>query len=153
MQQKLNDVSQRPLDETILIQYQNALMQQSLRDRNIEEKVDKLQQHLTAQDERIDYRMGMLEGKVSEVEQAEACISEHSKDDTYAITKDVKQCCEILERYNALVIFAKAGGSKSKTSLQIAMMYQEKMYTPMLFLNDEVVKKREDLSILMIKIL
>lgn len=37
MQQKLNDVSQRPLDETVLIQYQNALMQQSLRDRSIEE--------------------------------------------------------------------------------------------------------------------
>lgn len=35
--QKLNDASQRPLDETILIQYQTTLMQQSERDKEIEE--------------------------------------------------------------------------------------------------------------------
>ncbi|CAC5370499.1 unnamed protein product [Mytilus coruscus] len=41
MQQKLNDASQRPLDETILMQYQNALMQQSFYDRNIDENTER----------------------------------------------------------------------------------------------------------------
>ncbi|CAG2252351.1 unnamed protein product [Mytilus edulis] len=107
MQQKLHDTYQRPLDETILMQYTNTLTQQSLNDRDIEEKVDKLQQHLIAQDERLDCRMGRIEGKVSEVAQTEARLLEHSNDDTYGITKDVKVCFEILDKHNMLVIFAK----------------------------------------------
>ncbi|CAG2217829.1 unnamed protein product [Mytilus edulis] len=133
MRQKLLDASQRPLDETILLQYQNALIQQSLNGRNIEEKVDKLQQHLIAQDERLDYRMGKIEGKVREVAQTEARLLEHSKEETYILAEDVNACCEILGKHNILVMFAKAGGGKSKTSLQIAIRYQNELYTPMLF--------------------
>ncbi|VDI17071.1 Hypothetical predicted protein [Mytilus galloprovincialis] len=73
----------------------------------------------------------------------DACILEHSKDDTYVITKDVKKCCDILDKHKILVIIAKAGGGKSKTSIQIAMMYKEQTYTPMLFLNNEITRKRE----------
>lgn len=73
----------------------------------------------------------------------EALLLTHSKDDTYIVTEDVKTCCDILEKYKALIIIAKAGGGKSKTSLQIVKMYQEKLYTPMVFVNDEILRNRD----------
>lgn len=72
-----------------------------------------------------------------------ALLSEHSDDDTYVITEDIRMCCKILEQYNTLVIFAKAGGGKSKASLQTAMIYKKKMYTPMLFVNNEITTHRD----------
>lgn len=75
--------------------------------------------------------------------QTDARLLEHSKDDTYVITEDVELCCDILDKYKTLVIIAKAGGGKTTTSLQIATMYLEKMCKPMLFVNDEVVRKRD----------
>ncbi|CAC5407376.1 unnamed protein product [Mytilus coruscus] len=103
MRQKLNDASERPMDETILQQYQNTLIQQMLCEKNIEEKLDDLQQQLTVQDEKLHCRMDTIDGKVNEL----------------------------------------AGGGKSKTSLQIAMIYQDKSYKPMLFVNDEITRNRD----------
>ncbi|CAC5373562.1 unnamed protein product [Mytilus coruscus] len=107
------------------------------------QKLDDLQQQLIVQDEKLHCRMDTIDEKVNEVAQTEARLLEHSRDDTYVITEDVKMCCKILEKYKILVMFAKAGGGKSKTSLQIAMIYQEKMYTPMLFVNDEITTNRD----------
>lgn len=71
---------------------------------------------------------------------------EHSKDETYILTEhseDVNVGCEILRKHNILVMFAKAGSEKSKTSLQIAIRYQDELYTPMLFVNTEITKTRD----------
>ncbi|XP_071146621.1 uncharacterized protein [Mytilus edulis] len=151
MRQKLNDASQRPLDGTILKKYQITLLEQSLHENHIEEKIDDLQQQLVVQDAKLNCRIDTIEGKVNEVgyrktniiAQTKARLLEHSKDVTYAITEDVKICYEILEKYKILVMFAKAGGGKSKTSLQIAMKYQEYMFTPMIFVNDEITQNRD----------
>ncbi|CAG2252349.1 unnamed protein product [Mytilus edulis] len=143
MRQKLNDASQRPLDESILLQYQNKLIEQSEYVNNIEEKFDEVKQQLIIHDERLHCRMDTMERKVGEIAHTEALLLEHTKDDTYIVTEDVKTCCDILEKYKALIIIAKAGGGKSKTSLQIVKMYQEKLYTPMVFVNDEILRNRD----------
>ncbi|VDH97319.1 Hypothetical predicted protein [Mytilus galloprovincialis] len=151
MRQKLNDASQRPMDETILKKYQNALLEQISHENHIEEKLDDLKQQLIGQDEKLHHRMDTIEGKVNEVgyrttnikAHTKALLSEHSDDDTYVITEDIRLCCKILEQYNTLVIFAKAGGGKSKASLQTAMIYKQKMYTPMLFVNNEITTHRD----------
>ncbi|VDI58373.1 Hypothetical predicted protein [Mytilus galloprovincialis] len=143
MRQKLNDAAQRPLDEAILLQYQNTLIEQGSYEKKIEEKVDELLQQSILKDKRLHCRMDTIEGKVGEVAHTEARLSEHSKDDTYVKTEDVELCYDILDKYKTLVIIAKTGGGKTKTSLQIASMYQKQNYMPMLFVNDEILKNRD----------
>ncbi|XP_071146076.1 uncharacterized protein [Mytilus edulis] len=151
MRQKLIDVSQRSLDDTILKQFHISLLQQIGFEKNIEEKIDELQQQLTLQDKRLHCRMDTMDGKVSEVGQrkrniiahTEACLLEHSKDDTYVVPENIKILCDILEKYKTLIIIAKAGGGKSKTCLQIATMYQYQSHTSMVFVNDEILRNRD----------
>ncbi|CAG2217830.1 unnamed protein product [Mytilus edulis] len=143
MRQKLNDAAQRPLDEAILLQYQNTLIEQGSYEKKIEEKVDELLQQSILKDKRLHCRMDTIEGKVGEIAQTEARLSEHSKDDTYVQTEDVELCRDILNKYKTLVIIAKTGGGKTKTSLQIASLYQKQNYTPMLFVNDEILRNRD----------
>ncbi|VDI15403.1 Hypothetical predicted protein [Mytilus galloprovincialis] len=69
-----------------------------------------------------------------------ALIKKHREDSTYIETRAVGCAEDILNENNILILVSKAGGGKSKLCLQLAHIYSEKQYKPMLFSNTKKIK-------------
>lgn len=70
----------------------------------------------------------------------EAFIKKHRDDPTYIETAAVRESVQILNNNNILILVSKAGGGKSKLCLELARIYKEKHYKPMIFTNTKKIK-------------
>lgn len=70
----------------------------------------------------------------------EAFIKKHRDDPTYIETSAVKKSVQTLNDNNILILVSKAGGGKSKLCLELAHIYKEKHYKPMIFTNTKKIE-------------
>lgn len=70
----------------------------------------------------------------------EAFIKKHRDDTTYIETSAVRKSVQTLNDNNILILVSKAGGGKSKLCLELAHIYKEKHYKPMIFTNTKKIE-------------
>ncbi|VDI66474.1 Hypothetical predicted protein [Mytilus galloprovincialis] len=155
MKQNLLDAEQRPLDSTILLQYQNFLLQELKQQSDTENKLEEIQQQISTNSSIVHSELAKIDDRITKmdnrkqniIDQTKACIAQHEEDETYCPTLGVTTACEVMEKNNIVIIMSNQGGGKSKTSLQIATIYKEKhFYQPMIFFSDDIVRYRDLLN-------
>ncbi|XP_071166768.1 uncharacterized protein [Mytilus edulis] len=155
MKQNLLDAEQRPLDSTILLQYQNFLLQELKQQSDTENKLEEIQQQISTNSSIVHSELAKIDDRITKmdnrkqniIDQTKACIAQHEEDETYCPTLGVTTACEVMEKNNIVIIMSNQGGGKSKTSLQIATIYKERhFYQPMIFFSDDIVRYRDLLN-------
>ncbi|CAC5398379.1 unnamed protein product [Mytilus coruscus] len=105
MKQNLSDSEQRPLDSTILLQYQNFLLQELKQQSDTEKKLEEIKQQITKNNSIEQSELTEIDDKITKLDQTKACIAQHEEDETYFPTLGVRIACEVMEKNNIPMIF------------------------------------------------
>ncbi|CAC5391355.1 unnamed protein product [Mytilus coruscus] len=144
----ITNLHSRPIDARLCSHYQNILLENINRNEAINENTN-LQHRTTRQSiprlvdksckiRKMEKRIDALETSNTKIkediqdiyklvkDQTSAEIESHKKEDTYLETEAVRQCIQLLESRNVVIISGREGSGKSRNALEILRQLKEK---------------------------